>query len=178
MADRRTSTRGYGKKSQDWSYLTPKRALYTQTAVITDPVDVPNAAIIDTTLDRKGDPVDRARQQTLAIYVILLAGATLAKDSVLYLWVEGIWDELQRANEGGSSSSSSDWSCLEIPESSEIPAGRRWCLIEAVKLDNNATANRSLAFAFPWLPAGRYKVAIGVAGTFTGGVVLVEQHTE
>lgn len=178
MSSRRTATRGYGKKSQDWSYLTPKRALYNQTAVIASAVDVPDATIIDTTVDRKGDPVDRARQQTLVIYLLLVGSATLSKDAVLYLWIDGMWDEDACANPGVEGSSSSNFGCPDVPEASEINPEDRWCLIRAVKLDNNNTANLSLAFSFSRLPAGRYKAAIGVAGALTGEILLVEQHTE
>ena len=67
---------------------------------------------------------------------------------------------------------------MSVPSASEITDKHRWCLGEAVKVSNNATDNTSLAFSFPWITAGRYKAAIGSAGTFTNGVVIAEQHTE
>jgi hypothetical protein len=172
------SGQGFGKKSQDWSYLSPRRLLYQQDALITDPEDIPESAIIDTTVNAQGAPTDRARQQTLVAYIMELPGGFLPKEAVIYLWIDGLWSE--RACAGPPlpehSSSSSNWSC---PPAVDVAAQNRWCLIEAVKMDN-AAHDGSQAHAFPWLPAGRYKIAVGDdgSGTFIGPVAIAEQHTE
>lgn len=178
MSSRKTSTVGYGKKSQDWSYLTPKRAIFAQTDGIVNPDLIPDHAIIDTTVDRSGKPIERARQQTLVIYIILTEGSTLGVDAVLHLWVDGLWEEEGCANAGVPGSSSSNFGCPDVPPGSQISDQQRWCLIEAVKIANNNIPDQSIAFSFPWLPAGRYKTAIATASSITGNIIIVEQHTE
>jgi hypothetical protein len=133
-------------------------------------------SIIDTTVDRKGHPIERARQQTLVIYAIPKPGATVAKDAVLQVWIEVDWDSVQCYNEGGhEGSSSSDWNCPDYNTPLDLDDPDRWAVIEAGKHTNNETAG-SLCFSFPWLPAGRYKVALSTG--VTGEVILAEQHTE
>lgn len=175
---------GYGKKAQDWTYITPRRAVYTQDEVITDPAEIPEAAVIDTTVNSYGGSTERGRHQTLVIYAIPYEGS-LDKDAILYLWIDALWDTPADASPDTDSSSSpalsgsssSTSANMNVPNKSQISASQRWALIEAAKVDNNQTAGESLAFSFPWLPAGRYKAAIGDSSSF-GKVVIVEQHTE
>ena len=173
---------GLGRKSQDWSYLTPIRALYTQTAENETPLEVPDYAIIDTTKYRDGTPTERARNQTLVIYAIPRPGfAGFDTDKArLYLWKKCEWANLICRNDGNESSSS-QWGCDNIPDWNAIPEINQWALIDAAqhtKLANN-TDDRSVAFSFPWLPAGLYKAAITKSGSIVApGVVIAEQHTE
>lgn len=175
---------GYGKKAQDWTYITPRRAVYVQEEVITDPADIPDSAVIDTTVNSYGAATERGRHQTLVISAIPFEGS-LDKDAVLYLWVDALWDtptDSTPSSDSSSSqlageSSSSTAANMNIPNKTQITTSQRWALIEAAKIDNNGTDGESLAFSFPWLPAGRYKAAIGDSTLF-GKVVIVEQHTE
>lgn len=173
-----TST-GLGRKAQDWSYLSPAKIVMRQDALITNPSTIPDSAIIDTTVDSQGRNIERARHQTLVVYVMELSGATLPKESILYLWVYGAWDERLCVNAPSDSSSSSNWNCADVPELEDVAEADRWCLIAAETVANAAN-NGSLAFSFPWLPAGKYKVAIGAdgAGTFVGPVAIAIRHTE
>lgn len=167
---------GFGRKSQDWSYLTPLRALWVQTANIVQPQNIPSMGIIDTTLDRAGKPIERARNQTLAIYAIVRVG-TLAADGKMYIWKENQWDELGCTL---NVSSSSFDPCAAIGSWNTLGDRFKWSLIEVGYHVNANTANSSsLAFSFPWIPAGRYKFALatGISGA-NPDIVIAEQHTE
>ncbi|RKX22364.1 MAG: hypothetical protein DRP45_11450 [Candidatus Zixiibacteriota bacterium] len=158
-----------GKKAQDWSYLTPIRALHEQTGNITDPSNISDLTVVDTTVQSDGEPVARARQQTLVVYVVLEDGATLDVDAArLTLWSYAEWES--KICEGGS--------CPEPPDWSTISASQRWAAIAHAKLDviNTELDDRSLAFVFPWMPAGKYKIAVSAG--LTGNAVICEQHTE
>lgn len=159
---------GYGKTSQDWSYLTPKRGLYVQTAAISTPDGVPDLAIIDTTATRAGSPGSHGRDQTLVIYVTLIGSSTLS-NAVLYLWVDSSIDEVI--------CEAPDVDCPPYPAPGDIGDVNKWALIET-GYHGSAPSDSSLAFSFTWFPAGRYKAAIGSADTFTGSVLISEQHTE
>jgi len=179
---------GYGKVSQDWSYLTPKRSLYTQHALITVPTsaNIPDQAIIDTTVvGPDGKPTSRARNQTLVIYVTGIGAATMPiATTELWLWVDSTYDERACSNAqtpklGDIASSSSNWRCPDIIDSGDIVEADKWALIEVGK--HNAAANNipSAAFVFPWLPAGRYKAALASGVLVAGsGFIISEQHTE
>ena len=177
--------RGYGQKAQDWSYLTPKRALYTQSVLITDPALIPEAAIIDTTQASGRRPTERARHQTLVIYCTAVNDATITDSSTarLFLWLDSEYDEKACGSPPRDLelSSSSNWGCDEsIPDDFDgsVTKSNRWALLAVAAIDNATALTGSLCFSFPWLPAGRYKAAIGV-GTIANDVVLIsEQHTE
>lgn len=178
---------GFGKKAQDWSYLTPIRALWYQQGVlgnVTDPSVIPDCSIIDTTKDSNGVIVERARQQTLVIYAIRDSGPDATPINKLAV---GLWMECEWVTEVCSLGSSS-----AVAGSTEVPdreaffidgEKRRWALVEVATVANAPTTGlnkRSIAFIFPWMPAGRYKVGIidGLTNGANAGFVLAEQHTE
>lgn len=178
---------GYGKKAQDWSYLTPIRALWYQRGTlgsVKDPSIIPDYSIIDTTKDSNGIIVERARQQTLVVYAIRDSGADAVPINKLVL---GLWMECEWATEVPSlGSSSAVGGTTEVPDKEIFfmdGAKRRWALVEAATIANAPSTGlnrRSLAFIFPWMPAGRYKVGIidGFTQGLDAGFVLAEQHTE
>lgn len=171
---------GFGKKSQDWSYLTPVRALYTQTDIITDPAAIPDSAIIDTTVDRHGRKIERARNQTLNIYAIVrntpMASDATHDSAVLYLFKEALWAELGCIP---NESSSSFDACVAIGDISSISAKFRWALIAAAQKVGLGSGGNSIMFSFPWLPAGRYKASIAITNNSNlGDIIIAEQHTE
>lgn len=168
-----TRPAGYGKAAQDWSYLTPKKALYIQSDVITDPGDIPDEAIIDTTIAHGGLSNSRGRNQTLVIYAIPTSGGALDAGSILYLWINGAPDYTVNEDEADETSTSGD---TAFPDEDAL-GDSAWCLVQAVKLDNNASYDSSLCWVFPWLPAGKYKAAIGASDSCQD-VMIVEQHTE
>lgn len=166
-------TPGYGKASQDWSYLTPKRAIWVQSGNVTDPANIDDAYVIDTTVKANGSPTDRGRNQTLVLYAIPKSGATLNHTTaVLYLWISADWD----TKACDSTESSSQAICPDVEQPSDLDDSDRWALIAASTHADSAITNGAMAFSFPWLPAGKYKAAMG-AGV-TGDVIIAEQHTE
>lgn len=170
-----STTRGSGKKGQDWSYLTPKRAIAVQTDNVTDPSNLGDEFEIDTTVTRKGDPVDRARQQTLVIFAVPKSGVSIANDAVLCLWSKVDW-----VDTGCADASSSSSSCPNVGSPNDLDDADRWALIQASTLSNApAGLTGAKCFSFPWLPAGIYKAAMstGISGG-TKEVIIVEQHTE
>ena len=178
-------SQGLGQKGQDWSYLTPIRALFRQEALITTPINIPDYAIIDTTKDLSGTrPIERARNQTLVVYVIPTSGSQLSKDAILYLWKESLWvsGPIDHFGPGSSSSelSSSKNPFNPIGDAGDIEEENKWAIIDAAQHNKNGTNDLSLAFVFPWLPAGRYKAAVGAEDNarFSGSVIIAEQHTE
>ena len=169
------TVRGYGQKGQDWSYLTPKTAIAVQSGNVVDPSTLNSEFVINTTVRNNGnESVERAREQTLVIFVVPSTGATLSNDCVLHLWSKVDWDQVRCTDAG--SSSSSGVGCASIPALSSLPARNHWALIDAVKHANAVAANESVAFYFYKLPAGIYKAAI--ASGLTGEATIVEQHTE
>ena len=182
-----TTARGYGKKSQNWSYLTPKRAIAVQSGPVVDPATLIDDFNIDTTLTRKGDPVERGCDRTLVIYAIPRAGVTLAATSTLHLWIKVDWDEARSPLPAASSSSSSPSPplsssspsfslCPDVGEPSDLDDTDRWALVKAEKHANAEAGSVSLCFVFPRMPAGIYRAAI--ASALTGEVIIAEQHTE
>jgi hypothetical protein len=108
---------------------------------------------IDTTKNESQGANLRGDGQTLALFVILLGGATGA---TLELWIYGGEEDA----EGSSSSSSDDGSDA-------------WCLVDtAFSVTSNALK------LFTDMPAGRYKVMVT---SITGGsgerVLVKEQHS-
>ncbi len=170
--------RGYGQKGQDWSYLTAKNAIATQTGNVTDPTVLGVEFEIDTTVRATGAHVERARQQTLVIFVVPHPAATLDRTSaVLHLWLKADWDKKACVNDKGSSSSSSEaLGCLEIPSLDDLDEIDRWALISASIHTDAVAGDGAVAFSFPWLPAGVYKAAL--AAGLVGKATIVEQHTE
>ncbi len=167
-----------GKKAQDWSYLSPIRALYTQNAVITDPSDIPDSAIIDTRVSANGKLTERAREQTLVIYAARIVADGDAESAEMGLWINLTWDENDCANSGVYKSSSSSMYDCTAPNNSVLTDVNRWALIDIGTHSLKGTvalANRSSAYVFSHLPAGRYKAGLL---TTAGGVVIAEQHTE
>ena len=120
-----------------------------------DAVDASSAAvdeIIDTRLNEGETMVTRGDHATLALFVILIGGATAA---TLQLFARGD-DE---AEDEGSSSSS--------------PGDDPWCLAGALSV----TADNLLQ-VFVDMPAGEYKVVVtGITGGVGTRVIIREQHS-
>lgn len=170
-------TAGYGKKSQDWSYLTPRRALGVQAGNVVNPTLLGDEFIIDTTVAGvQQTPTERARQQTLVIFAIPKPSTVLAANATLHLWAKVDWDS--QCNETVSSSSSA--SCPDVGSPSQLDAADRWALVAALKHSDAVTGSfaSSLCFVVSWLPAGIYKAAIAAGITGSAEVIIAEQHTE
>ncbi len=178
-----------GKKGQDWSYLTDIRALWRQMANVVDPALIPDYSIIDTTKQQgllNGAAVnnDRARQQTLVVHCIRLAASSIDGDVFrLGIWIDSLWSSeiIEESADLISSSSSGE---SRYPALGSITAQNRWSLIEVATLDSvfgettTIVDDRSYAFTFPWMPAGRYKIGV-LSGLGAGDeMLLAEQHTE
>jgi len=172
-------TRGIGKTAQDWSYLTATRALFVQGANITDPSLINDLFIIDTATKRDGGSGERGHQQTIVIHATAFGVTTVTPATAkLLLWIDSSYADTacEHINES-SSSANSLFTCPAYPTLAEIGDTDKWALIEVGMVTNALTASSSMCFSFPWMPAGRYKAALGV-GITSGTVLISEQHTE
>ena len=106
---------------------------------------------IDTRLNESGNSNLRGDGQTLALFIILVGGAT---DATLELWIYG-GDDID-----GSSSSSG-------------PGSDEWCLVDAAF---SPTGN--VLKLFNDMPAGRYTVMVtSITGGSGDRVIIKEQHS-
>lgn len=154
--------------------MTPLRPLYVQEANIIDPTTIPQCAIIDMLTG-----VDRTHHRTLIVHAALRQGATLSSPVAMYLWREGLWDDEDAACANIGSSSSIDPDVGMDIALADIGPRQRWGLIDVTTRTHSGGSETSLAFVYPWMPAGRYLAAIGT-GTIggTGGIVIAAQYTE
>jgi len=130
--------------------LTPRVTVREVDAIDASIDDV--SEIIDTRLSESSAPVTRGDHATLALFVILIGGATAA---TLQLFARG--------NDESDSGSSSSSSAGDNP----------WCLVEQfnVTVDN-------LLNVFVDLPAGEYKAMVtAITGGSDDRVIVREQHS-
>lgn len=171
---------GYGKRAQDWVYLTPIKPLWVQgIADVADPSAVPDIGIIDLTVDRTGRPVERGANITLVLYAISLGASThINYDATLYLWKYNKWGtplEDFDSSSSGVQHPFNNWS-------KDVLARAQYSLVSAAQHANATTTDTgSLAFIFTDMPSGIYKASIGETPTGSlpaEGTVIAEQHTE
>lgn len=131
--------------------LTPREDVRIVATADTDVFDIEE--IIDTRLNESGNPDLRGDGQTLALFIILVGGASGA---TLKLYADG-GDDLA-PGESLSSSSLGD---------------EAWCLVDVAFAITEDTLK-----IFNDMPAGRYKVMVtSITGGSGDRVIIKEQHS-
>jgi len=172
--------KGYGKQSpNNWGYMSGLRGLHVQTSNITDASSVADGAILDTTIGIGESETEIGRGQDLLIVAILQSG-TLAGDAKIALWLEvTLGGEL---NSFTDSSSSNSLNSPSDPDSTlSYPQASTWALLKlegpVVTGASYKVDNKSIAYMFTDLPAGRYKAAVYTGLGSGSKVIIAERHS-